>query len=465
MSDIILLLINSFFFYGVGYNLLLVNEFSQSTLAQFTMANAGIHLIVAMIIYRQKSSDPQLFYFVAGLVLVFTTIAVPIQFEGDWVSLLWMGEAVLLFWVGRTKDGASFYEKLSYLVMVVAAIHMFVEWTTVYPHYYPTTVSSPLIPIVNAHFLTSILFSGAFGYILYLDQDTRYTSAFGSDKEIGLVISYCISGMFVISLYLTFLLELQMYWDQLYTDSKQLVHYQGMGDRPMYNRDLLRFKSVWMILYSFIFAIILIWANIQQFKRKVLGKVNEGVVSAFLFVFLIWGLWELGELRESYLGPSLEHSYHKGSVYILIRYIAYVIVGIALFSWGQLRNQAFMGNKRAIFFDGVLYLTLLWIFSSELYQVLRFMEAIGHYQLSLSILWGVWALGLILLGVRQRKKHLRVGAIALFIVTLGKVFLLDFGGMDTIGRTVVLISLGILLLLISFMYNKYKELIQADPGE
>ena len=81
------------------------------------------------------------------------------------------------------------------------------------------------------------------------------------------------------------------------------------------------------------------------------------------------------------------------------------------------------------------------------------------YKLGLSILWGIYALGLIILGIYGHKKHLRIGAIALFALTLAKLFLYDIANLNTISKTIVFVSLGILMLIVSFLYNKYKALI------
>ena len=61
----------------------------------------------------------------------------------------------------------------------------------------------------------------------------------------------------------------------------------------------------------------------------------------------------------------------------------------------------------------------------------------------------------IILGIYQNKKHLRIGAIVLFGMTLAKLFLYDIAELNTISKTIVFVSLGILLLIVSFLYNKY----------
>ncbi len=81
------------------------------------------------------------------------------------------------------------------------------------------------------------------------------------------------------------------------------------------------------------------------------------------------------------------------------------------------------------------------------------------HKLGLSILWGIYALFLIVLGIIKKKKHLRIGAITLFAGTLIKLFFYDIAELDTISKTIVFVSLGVLLLIISFLYNKYKDLI------
>ena len=89
-------------------------------------------------------------------------------------------------------------------------------------------------------------------------------------------------------------------------------------------------------------------------------------------------------------------------------------------------------------------------------------EATQSYKLGLSILWGVYALLLIALGIYKKKKYLRIGAIAVFGITLLKLFFYDISHLETIAKTIVFISLGTLLLIISFLYNKYKDVIADD---
>lgn len=77
-------------------------------------------------------------------------------------------------------------------------------------------------------------------------------------------------------------------------------------------------------------------------------------------------------------------------------------------------------------------------------------------------MWGIYSLGLISFGIWKKQKHLRIFAIVLFGITLVKLFLYDISHLDTIAKTIVFVSLGILLLIISFLYNKYKNIISDE---
>jgi uncharacterized membrane protein len=93
------------------------------------------------------------------------------------------------------------------------------------------------------------------------------------------------------------------------------------------------------------------------------------------------------------------------------------------------------------------------------------MDLAGHqnqYKLGLTIICGLYALVLIFVGIMKKQKHLRIAAIVLFTGTLLKLFFYDLATLSTVSKTVVLVLLGIILLVISFLYNKYKDVILGE---
>ena len=76
-----------------------------------------------------------------------------------------------------------------------------------------------------------------------------------------------------------------------------------------------------------------------------------------------------------------------------------------------------------------------------------------------SLAWAVYAVGLIIAGIRGRYAPVRYLAMAVLGVTILKVFLLDLAELEQAYRVLSAIGLGVLLLIASFLYQRFK------PGE
>ena len=460
--DIMLLLANSFVFYGIGYAILSGYKTGEQLLGLFTLGNALVHFVVSAVIYRQKLADRNLFFLVAGLVLVFITIAIPVQLNGNWVTLLWVSEAALVFWIGRTKDVPA-YEILSYPLILLALLSLFHDWLTSYHIYFSEKSYERIIPFININFLTSLLFVLAIVFIHYLNRSKKYVSSLFAYKSLISIVKFSVPAILIIVIYYAFRMEISNFWTQMYNDSAvNLKNANSVYPGTFWDSDLLKFKSLWLIIYSFLFFTVLSIVNILKFKNKYLGLINMGLIAIEMLLFLSVGLYFLSELRESYLNQILSEYYPRTIFSLGIRYVTFIFVGMAMVSLYYYIKQDFLKNVSSglrITFDFLLYTTILWIASSELINLMDIMKFTQSYKLGLSILWGVYALILIALGIWKNKKYLRISAIALFGLTLIKLFSYDISRLDTIAKTIVFVSLGILLLIISFLYNKYKKII------
>ena len=277
--------------------------------------------------------------------------------------------------------------------------------------------------------------------------------------------SFLIPAIFLSVLYYAFRIEIETYWNQL-SDAAALIKPQDIANRDGFgNTDLLKFKTIWVLNYSLLFLSLLSFANIKKIRNSNLGFINLGLNTIVILVFLIHGLYILGELRESYLSHTLSDYSGGSSFNIGIRYVSFAFVGLILYSTYRYIQQNFIKTESLNLneaFDILLYSCIIWIASSELIAWMDITKSAQSYKLGLSILWGVYALLLIILGIWKNKKHLRIAAIALFGVTLVKLFFYDISHLDTIAKTVVFVALGILLLIISFLYNKYRHLINDE---
>jgi uncharacterized membrane protein len=461
--DVMMILMNSFIYFGIGYSILNNQIYGSELLGLFTLGNAVIHFIVSAIIYKQKLADRNLFYLMAGLVLVFITVAVPVQLNGNWVTLIWAGEAALLFWIGRTKV-VPIYEKLSYFLMVLAVFSLFQDWSEVYnTHYYDLESKYFMKPFINIYFFTSIFFIGIFTFIQVLYNKEKFQSAFKPESAWFKLIKIAIPSVLLIITYYAFNNEISYYFEQLYNQSSVKVMLEGYEDE-YHDSNIHNTQLFWLINYSLLFFAIISFVNIYKIKNSLLAYINLGFNVLVLFIFLAMGLYTLSEMRNLYLDHTAsEYLYYKrGTFNVWARYIAYAFACLLFYATYLYTKQDFVKTKFKMAFDLVLHTFILWVASSELIAWLDLTKSENSYKLGLSILWGVYALILIILGIANKKKYLRIAAMSLFAITLVKLFFYDISSLSTIAKTIVFILLGGLLLVISFLYNKYKTKLAEE---
>ena len=74
--------------------------------------------------------------------------------------------------------------------------------------------------------------------------------------------------------------------------------------------------------------------------------------------------------------------------------------------------------------------------------------------------WSVLALGLFVLGLALRERMYRWLGLAVLGCALGRVIFFDVWKLQTLYRIVSFMALGIVLLVLGFIYNKYLEKIR-----
>jgi len=319
-------------------------------------------------------------------------------------------------------------------------------------------------PFLNIFFLTSVLFIVAFAFINYVNRKIPIDVSNGRIQDP--LMEVVIPAILLIVLYFSFRIEIGMYWDQKYVDSMFEMNVEGQ-DYPivLHNEDMVNFKNIWIINYSLLFFSILAFVNHYRMKSKTLHTFILAFLVLSVVVFLTQGLYALSLLRENYLENVITDHYQRSSFNIWIRYISLAFVGFALFTFSKTVAEGEFDrspiNARLVF-EFLLLVSVLWIASSELISWMDIFQSSQSDKLGLSILWGLYSLLLIALGIWKKKKHLRISAIILFAVTLLKLFFYDITYLDTISKTIVFVSLGILLLVISFLYNKYKQFLSDE---
>jgi uncharacterized membrane protein len=126
------------------------------------------------------------------------------------------------------------------------------------------------------------------------------------------------------------------------------------------------------------------------------------------------------------------------------------------------------------FFIAANFFTL-WLFSAEVLNAfdhalynLSYQNKMGspgdslrNFQnLSITALWAFYAVIALVIGIAKRIRFLRLGALALLLVAIGKVFVYDVFKLAMVYRIVAFIGLGLLLLTSGYLYQRYSKRIK-----
>jgi uncharacterized membrane protein len=128
-------------------------------------------------------------------------------------------------------------------------------------------------------------------------------------------------------------------------------------------------------------------------------------------------------------------------------HVMIVVVTLVLIS-GEIRDY----YERAIALQG-----------DEAFSVTNDLENLK--QMFLSAGWLVYSIALMVLGLVRRLRSLRIIAIILFGVAILKIFFYDLSFLETLYRIVSFIGLGIILLTVSFLYQRYRAMILDETPQ
>jgi uncharacterized membrane protein len=456
IDDILYLLLNSGIFFFIGITALRISNSVDSYGGLFSFINAIIHGFTAYLIFRSAAN--KLFLWTVGIVIAFVTIAIGVQFNNYYTAMLWSIEAAFLFWIGRNKK-IELFDYLSFALITFSFILTVANWVSVSYPFNENSISKIVAPVFNLEFLASVIVILSFSFIYYISR--KLVPA--EEKTLGWLNTFNIlfPVYFLIVLFFTFYTEIELYWNNIQVYTSYQINNDGEWVKAfdLLNRDISIFKTIWAINYSLLFVSLLALANFKWIKNTVLNAfvfVMSGIV---VLIFLGSGLTALSLLRESYLNTDLAANYDVSAFHLLIRYVAYAFLISLFFSIYRFSVSMFPNKNLNKVFEIVLSISIIWICSSELINWLSLSGSSEVYKHGLSILWGVLSFILVGYGIWKKKKHLRITAIALFAGTLIKLFVYDLTNLDTIQKTIVFLSVGAILLVVSFIYNKYREVI------
>lgn len=438
LPEIAILLANAFLFYWLGYNA--INDFFQSNqyLVVFTLANAIMHFSVAAWVHRIKLIDSSVIYFLVGLGISFSTIAVPIAFDGNATTVFWAIEACALTYIAY-KTGLKHFIYLALALLFLTVFSLSDDWAVNY-NLNVSGATATTTPFLNGNFWSSLFVMACLGLICWMAIRNR-------DRISNRVDDFLHKGLpigFIGLLYLTLNLEINK-WSDVYFGRSLPVHAEQLS-------------IIVLLVYSMIFIISWLFLNIKYFKNRDLALVMVAISGLFLFGLLTGGLNTIGELRRNYLADR------NGPAYLLLAN-RYMVIGLSAIMMYGIRENMKLSSAPMLSSKTYSYLFNIVVLIFVCNEFIHWMDVGGYpnqYKLGLSIIGGLYALALVAVGIMKQEKHLRVAGIFLLSGTLAKVLFYDLASLSTVSKTIVLIILGAIMLAASFLYNKYKDKLFSD---
>lgn len=388
-------------------------SFKASGLLSLFIALVNLGLVLWL--WKDRKAYKFLVHTTLGLVLTFVSITVPIQLDGNYITLLWASEMVLLLWL-YVKSKIRVYESAAKVLVGLTFVSYLMDvYSVMSEHHSLDTI------FLNSSFTTSLfvgLATGAFALLM-----EHYHSFFSTARR--LKYSFWNPFMLILSviiLYYTFMMEFNLY-------------FEGAT------------RSGAMFLFTAVFISGICYAFRKRFPiTKHLTSYTLAIgMNTLVYILNIWcDQWENMAFTPAVL-RWLTAAFVIANIYYVAR-LYYTSIGI---------------KSRFTVYLNILA-TLLWLtmVRSFLWQV-----GVDDFSAGLSLSLSIAGFVQMGLGMRLHQKAMRMVSLATFGIVLLKLVLDDLWAMPTIGKIIVFILLGLILLTLSFLYQKLKDVLFKNDEE
>lgn len=387
-------------------------SFKASGLLSLFIALVNLGLVLWL--WKSRKDYKFLVHTTLGLVLTFVSITIPIQLDGNYITLLWASEMVLLLWL-YVQSKIRVYEYAAKMLVGLTFVSYLMDvYSVMFEHHSLSTI------FLNSSFATSLfvgLATGAFALLMeYYHQffSTARRLKYSFWNPLMLIISVAI-------LYYTFMMEFSLYFEGA-TRSGAMF--------------LFTTVSISSICYAFR-------------KRFPIAKHLTSYILAIganvlVYIINIWGDQRIWTSPPVVL-PWLTAAFVIANLYYVAR-LYYTTIGI---------------KSRFTVYLNILA-TLIWVtmVRSFLWQV-----GVDEFSAGLSLSLSIAGFVQMGLGMRLHQKVLRMVSLATFGIVLLKLVFDDLWAMPTIGKIIVFIILGLILLILSFLYQKLKDVLFKNDEE
>lgn len=436
--ELSLLLSNTFLFFSVGLYLLNSPQLVDFK-GLFTIVIGVFNLGFAYPLYKRGDTDKNLIFMLIGLVLTFISLAAPIQLNGHYITLFWAAEMVLLLWLSQ-KSGIKLIKHTSLILLVLLLASLFIDWSKIYGNNI-----SYLLPFANKAFITSMFTVAALALKLRLLKHENHELFSVSYINLN-QYRICLQSLITLLLYFALLLE--------------IVH----QIQYFYKSETIR--NIVVLCYHFTYVIILIKLS-KNYTHIFSNAIKIALLALSLLVFFICNT-NIIEVRNEILLVSAPKK--------LFFFLHFYLIIVAFYFINKLheaiKNEFLSDPSKLKFLYWLSSILLIITASLELDHIVvytMYSQDVPvsyllnqNHKFGYAILWGAFAFVLINIGMRRKIREIRIISLALFTLVILKLFIYDINNISEAGRIIAFVLLGVLLLVVSFMYQRLKKLLTSD---
>lgn len=449
LLDLLAMFLNVSIFYWFSYYLILDAYSKQYWVAFLTIGLAiyyGLHFAVLL---GRKAHDRNLMVMFLGLASCFLAITMPITLSEQWVTASWSLQALMLVWMsGQLKSGLV--RSLAYVMFVFVMFRFglydlprsfFAASSNGAASDYMLALGSRIvsygIPIASLAL--------AYRWIIKLPDDEVVKVPGRAWAQNDSKLLFGLKDSSLLPLLFASMLGLALIY--LHLEVSHTVGFAYMAARNA-TLTLLWLAGCGVLAYT--------WAKTKnEILFPVLVVATTLVVGKVLFYDVAIG-WRLNN-RMLYSGP---YSFRDA----LMRLIDFTAVtGFLIAGFAFLRGRGSYESIRKLLV--IASVAMLFIYSTLEVNSFLFTFYRGSRYGGVSILWAIFALAMILVGIIRGIREPRYVGLGLFTIVSLKVFLVDMNQLDPIWRIVAFVVLGVILLIGSFVYLKHRERFTTKLGE
>lgn len=453
--DLIFLIMSSLLFFGMGIDIVPSSYDCLHCLALFKLCSVILPASAYALAIRRRNEDTALHKVLFAIATVFFLFSITDIFQDQWIAI----SLALLGWIyfvcGRVL-GQKYFEWYAYPILLLAFLNLIDDWSVSNNYHSWRPEYRSRLVFLNMTFLASLCVTIVFGILYRMRQANRYKQLV-IDATYSKIVNAGIPLFTLVLIYFSIRIEVAGWCVEKFQWLN--ASFVAMGaESNMSSQSFHKHSLLFVTSFTFLFLTVLTYLNIRKLKNLQLGCIVLVVSVGAMLSFLTQGLLALRYLREE---DSISHIQTIISV-AGMRYVSFAMILLLIAATVRHVRQAFFPPNVRVVFDCLMHLSILWMLSSELLRILEIYDSANTYKLGISILWGCYALFMIIIGIWKRMKHLRIMGMVIFAITLVKLLLFDLDRLSTIAKAGLFILIGVFLLLVSYLYLRFKSKIFGE---